>query len=73
MNKLLIASTMAAALTFSISSQAGVYDYSRTIIDQGELIHKSSGSSMTKKSSINVDEKNMTAENLWQWDDVIYK
>lgn len=83
MNKLLIASTMSIMLGFSVSSQAGIYDYSRTTVGQGELIHEATENSMNKHqmkqhkmdkhSNMSANKSSMSNRTLWQWDDVIYK
>ncbi|WP_299199074.1 hypothetical protein [uncultured Amphritea sp.] len=42
MKKLVIASAvLMSALTLSMSVQAGIYDYSRSAVGSGELIHES--------------------------------
>jgi hypothetical protein len=85
MNKLIIASAVMATLAFSVQSQAGIYDYSRSTIGQGELIHTATeqgmtkhhmaDNSMNKKSHMKMskDKQQMSKQTLWQWDAVNYK
>ena len=70
MNKLIIASAVMATLAFSVQSQAGIYDYSRSTIGQGELIHTATEQGMTKTAAMMSDASERT---VWQWDTVNYK
>ena len=70
MNKLIIASAVMATLAFSVQSQAGIYDYSRSTIGQGELIHTATEQGMTKTAAMMSDASERT---VWQWDAVNYK
>ena len=66
---------LAAVLTFSIQAQAGVRDYSRTAIGQGNQIHESveRDSMMQDEGVMSAKETHENTSSLWQWDDVIYK
>lgn len=76
MKKLAIASAvLMSALTISIPVQAGIYDYSRSVVGNGELIHESTEQSVQTHSQMimSAQEKTKTTSLLWQWDDVNYK
>ena len=66
---------LATALTLSIQVQAGIRDYSRSTIGQGNLIHESveKDSMRYKETETKAKETHANAPVLWEWDDIDFR
>ena len=66
---------LATVLTLSIQAQAGIRDYSRSAIGQGDLIHESveKDSMMHTGSEMKAKEVHTNAPVLWEWDDIDFR
>ena len=65
---------LATALTLSLQVQAGIRDYSRSTIGQGDLIHESvkKDSMMLKGNEMRAKETH-NSNSAWKWDDIDFR